>query len=202
MLGHRITAMSDVIVLHATLPRDGGAQRVQRWLHELPYAYRLELERRDPARRLASVCGIELALDGAACVGAAMDVSRLRFPQDGKPVFDDGPSFSVSHTPTRVAVALSTACDVGLDVEDAGNAARDEGLRERLRRWTATEAVLKALGVGVARAGDVRLAPRLDLAILDGQTVCLQAVNLGADVVAHVAGSRPLSRVKVEERRL
>ena len=201
MLGHRITAMSDVIVLHATLPRDGGAQRVQRWLHELPYAYRLELERRDPARRLASVCGIELALDGAACVGAAMDVSRLRFPQDGKPVFDDGPSFSVSHTPTRVAVALSAACDIGLDVEDA-EAAGDDGLRSRLRRWTATEATLKALGAGVARAGHVRLAPRLDLAILDGRTVYLQAVNLGADVVAHVAGSRPLARVQTEERRL
>lgn len=194
--------MSDVIVLHATLPRDGGEQRVQRWLHRLPYAYRLELERREPARRLASVCGIELALAASACLGPAMDLSRLRFPQGGKPTFDNGPSFSVSHTTTRVAVALSPAGDIGLDIEETGDAAGHEGLCTRLRRWTATEATLKALGAGVVRAGDVQLAPGLDRATLDGQTVFLRAVDLGVGVVAHVAASRPLARLHSEERRL
>jgi phosphopantetheinyl transferase len=194
--------MSDVIVLHAMLPRDGGAGRIEWWLKCLPYGYRLELERRDAAQRLASVCGIELALAGAACLGPAMDASRLRFPQGGKPAFDNGPSFSVSHTMTRVAVALSTIGDIGLDVEEAGDAAEDEELCTRLRQWTATEATLKALGVGVARAGDVRLAPRLDRATLDGRTLFLRAVDLGAGAVAHVAGTRSLARVHVEERPL
>src|SRR5512137_2583585 len=108
--------MPDVTILHAPLPFDLPATRAAWLLARLPYARRLELESRDPAARSASLLGLELLLEGVQRLrGRVPELARLSFPQGGKPRLDGGPWFSTSHTASRVAVALSEGCDLGID---------------------------------------------------------------------------------------
>jgi phosphopantetheinyl transferase len=93
-----------------------------------------------------------------------------------------GPDFSISHCEGRVACAVSAGSTVGLDIELESRA----GGRAWLQRWTATEAVLKAAGIGLRSAADVRIdasAATIDglpsryvlvpLALADGLVACL-----------------------------
>ncbi len=192
--------MPGVIVLHALLPPHADDPRVDEWLQRLPYGRRLEIEQRPPLDRLASVLGLELALAGAGCLGAAgLDASRLRFPQGGKPRFEEGPPFSISHTASRVAVAVCRDGEVGLDVEDFDEATAADEARTRLRQWTATEASLKLLGMGLRRAADVRLSARLERASVDGTAVHLQPVGFGPGSIGHVATLEPAAAITVRQ---
>jgi phosphopantetheinyl transferase len=190
--------MSDVMVLHAALPGHLAAGRERHLLARLPYARRLELERRDDAARTTSLLALELLADGIGCLrGGSLDMSSLRFPADGKPFLEGGPSFSVSHSRTRVAVALSDRCGIGIDVEDLVPGRAD---REALERWTAIEATLKALGAGLRQAHQVRFTANLATAELAGVLVHTRGVELEPDCVARIATREPVGTVVVEER--
>ena len=168
--------MPDVTVLHAPLPADLPAPRVALLLAQLPYARRLELESRDPAARSASLLGVELLLEGVLRLrGGALDLARLSFPQDGKPMLDGGPWFSISHAESRIAVALSDRCDLGIDLEEYSAARPD---RAALQRWTATEATLKAVGLGVRYAREVRIDEQFATAQLREQPcICARSTS-------------------------
>jgi len=191
--------MHDVIVLHAT--RAGASDGAgERWLLErLPYAYRLELERREAAARSASLQGLGLLAAGVLRLRQApLDFSRLYFPDGGKPSLEGGPRFSISHSVGRVAVALSERHELGLDLEDVGTRGRS---RHELEQWTAVEATLKVIGAGLRRSPEVRLAPDLATAELGGIEVHLRPVTLAADCVATLATREPVGRVEAEEVR-
>src|SRR5215218_7595245 len=156
------------IVLHGTL----ASARAWNWraglLQALPYAKRLQLEARDGVGRNAGLAGIALALLGAerclpqsenASLRGAMAplqgdrkllprIADLAFPLDGKPAFAAPPYFSISHSALRVCCALSPDADLGIDMEMFDGTAGEEG-RQRLHRWTAIEATLKAAGQGL-----------------------------------------------------
>jgi 4'-phosphopantetheinyl transferase len=94
----------------------------------------------------------------------------------GKPVIAGNVHFNVSHSADLVVMALSTDCDVGVDVERRREIDRVDQLRRRwltepereevdrlsssgtsvsdafLRIWTLKEARLKALGIGISGA--------------------------------------------------
>ena len=95
--------------------------------------------------------------------------SRLvRYNEHGKPFFEDGPFFSISHCKEAIAVVVAEE-PVGIDVESIRKA--DDSLIERVmnesekeqldgvegiqkdrlftRLWTQKEAVVKALGTGL-----------------------------------------------------
>lgn len=182
--------MGHVMVLHSPLAVPFDAERAAWLLERLPYGRRLELERRSADARASSLRALELLIEGVTRLrGATLELSRLRFPEGGKPVIEGGPWFSVSHSASRVAVALSDACEVGFDVEDAAA----PGLqRERLDRWTAIEAVLKAAGAGMRRSRDVRLADDLATAGLDDRAFFLQHVTIAADCIAQLATPVPV----------
>jgi hypothetical protein len=187
--------MSDVIVLHAGREGQGAPGLEQALLERLPYAYRLDLERRDEASRLASLLGLYLLAEGVLCLrGSAFDPSRLRFPQGGKPFLEGGPHFSISHSACRVAVALSDRHGLGLDIEDVGANGRS---RAELERWTAVEASLKALGSGLRRSIEVCLSPDLATAEFAGAIVHLRPLPLAPDCVATLATREPVGRVEV-----
>lgn len=193
----KIGAMSDVIVLHAARSGQGAPSLEQALLERLPYAYRLELERRDPAVRSASLHGLRLLAEGFLRTrGAALDPSRLRFPEGGKPSLEGGPYFSISHSACRVAVALSERHELGVDIEEAGTHGRS---RAELERWTAVEASLKALGAGLRRSAEVRLSPDLSTAEMAGALLHLRSVTLAADCIATLATREPVGRVEVRE---
>ena len=187
--------MSDVIVLHAARAGQGAADIELNSLERLPYAYRLDLERRDVASRSASLLGLHLLAEGILRIrGSAFDPSRLRFPQGAKPSLEGGPHFSISHSACRVAVALSDRHDLGLDIEDVGAHGRN---REELERWTAVEAALKALGSGLRRSAEVCLSPDLATAEFAGAIVHLRPLPLAPDCVATLATREPVGRVEV-----
>jgi phosphopantetheinyl transferase len=176
--------MFQVTVLHAPLDGPLEAGREAWLLERLPYARRLELERREASARAASLHGLELLRFGFEHLrGHALEMPALRYPAGGKPALAGGPCFSTSHSGTRVVVALGEQCEVGVDVEDLAPDA-DES---RLGRWTAVEATLKAAGAGLRRAGDVRLAPDLASARLGSEEYRLQRVTLAPGCIAHLA---------------
>jgi len=181
--------MNEVLILHSSLAGARGDARADALLMRLPYARRLELARRGPDARLASLAGVALALAGAARLrGRPVEPGQLKFPASGKPGFADGPCFSVAHSLTRVAVAVSEDCELGLDLEDTfGSAPYDAGPTRRLERWTAIEAALKAVGAGLRSADQLRMAEDLATASLGGIDINLQRVEIEADCVARLA---------------
>jgi phosphopantetheinyl transferase len=193
--------MSAVIVLHAALPGHFGAALDAMLLPRLAYARRLQLERCDAVARRASLAAIDLLMQGAVRLGTGrFDPARIVFPDGGKPYVEDGPRFSISHCTARVAVALSSCCELGIDVEDAIGTPQGRDLQlSRLERWTATEAALKAAGLGLRSAGQVVLAPGLATAQVGEVKVQLRSLSLREGVVACLASIGPFARVSVEE---
>jgi phosphopantetheinyl transferase len=190
--------MCDVMVLHAALTGRLEAVRDAALLDRLPYAYRLGLEQRDARARSASLLALRLLAEGVLRQrGSALDVAQLRFPAGGKPSLDGGPWFSISHSATRVAVAVSGHCDLGIDLEDLGAPGRDQ---VALARWTAIEATLKAVGAGLRQSGEVSLSPDQATAQLAGAQVCTRPLLLAPGCVATLATREPVRRVVVEER--
>ena len=191
--------MGRVIVLQAEIARDPDPRTERELLERLPYARRLELERREVAARRASLVAVGLVLRGASrLLGRKVDVGALRFPQDGKPWCRDGPCFSVSHTARRVAVALSMDCELGIDLEDVP-AERTSGgeTLARLEQWTATEATLKAAGLGLRDVRHVDFDVDRATATCQGATYFVQRLDLAPDVVSALATATPTESVLV-----
>lgn len=192
--------MHPVMVLHAALPGHLDAARAAALLERLPYARRLELDRREAKDRHASLFALDVVLSGAARLrGRVVPPGQLRFPQDGKPHLEGGPFFSLSHSRTRVAVALGEGCEVGIDVEDVLPAAPGGRARGALERWTATEAALKAAGAGLRAVARVRLATDLTSAEFAGTRIHLARLDLGPGWVASLATLDRVGSVIVEE---
>jgi hypothetical protein len=193
--------MTQVLLLHAALTGADATGAGTELLARLPYAQRLELERRDVAARTASLAGIALVLEGARRLHArTAQVNRLRFPLGGKPSLHGGPHFSVSHSRLRVGVALCGSGEVGLDLEDlpGGSAGRGAGVGS-LEQWTAVEAALKFAGAGLREAGDVHLSEDLAVARLAGALFHLRPLLLAPGCVACLATGSPVSQLTVEE---
>jgi hypothetical protein len=192
--------MHQVLILHAPLAGAVEDVRADALLMRLPYARRLELVRREPAARLASLAGVALALEGASRLhGRPVMPGQLEFPVGGKPGLAGGPSFSIAHSAARVAVAVSADCEVGLDLEDVIANAHDEASAlRRLQRWTAIEAALKAVGNGLQSVGRLRMADDLSSAAFDGFELNLHAVEIEAGCVARLATQGRFVQVRVE----
>jgi 4'-phosphopantetheinyl transferase len=122
----------------------------------------------------------------------------------GKPVIDGAPPFSLSHSHDVAVLAISNGGNVGVDVEARRPRARLDRLAARvlserelaqwssaspehqldafLRAWTAKEAYLKALGLGLVR-------PLLDVPVEpEGWTVLSYAPSPGALASVAVEG--------------
>lgn len=189
--------MCEVMVLHAQLSGLAGATDASSLLQRLPYAYRLELERRDAAARSASLAALHLLAQGVQRLrGAPLDLKQLRVPEGGKAFLDGGPWFSISHSAVRAAVAVSEHCEVGLDIEELDTPGMGHA---DLERWTAIEATLKALGAGLRRAREVRLSSDLARGELGEAVVHTQPLVLAPDCVARLATRVPVRKVVVVE---
>ncbi len=187
--------------MHARLREGTVPEALALLMARLPYAKRLDLERREPGARSASLAGLWLALEGAARLrGRTADVASLRFPADGRPQLAGGPFFSISHGRTHVAAAVCESLEIGFDLEEAdAGPGSSHGVREKLQRWTATEAALKAAGRGLREARAVELDALLATATLAGARYWLSPVAIAAGVVAHLAAPAAVESVEVVE---
>jgi hypothetical protein len=180
--------MSTAIVLHASLP---AGLRDMRWeaplLQALPYARRLQLEGRSAPRRQASLAGIALALLGVEQLAGRCFAPRdFSFPLGEKPVLRAGPDFSVSHSVRHVACCLVVGVACGIDIEDLPPDIDSAGT-EKLRRWTATEAVLKAAGRGIRSVNDVSLDDAGQFGVVGAGRYELQPITSASGWIGHVA---------------
>ncbi len=180
--------MTAGIILHAPLQ---AAPHSVEWqdalLQALPYARRLQVTSRAEAAQRATLGGLALALVAAERIAArAFSPRAFLFAQDGKPRLEAGPYFSVSHAESRVAVAASATLDLGLDIEDClqdHNAAE----AQKLKRWTATEAVLKARGLGLRDLSEITLDASLAFGAVRAERYELQLLDAIPGVIGHVA---------------
>lgn len=185
-----IRAVKTAILLHARLRPDAEPPWANQLLEALPYGRRLRLEWRPAPSRWSSVAGLALALWGAARLrGSAPEPNTFLGGDDEKPRFREGPAFSVAHAGDHVACLVAEGVEVGLDFEVRPE---QDAPFERLRRWTATEAVLKAAGRGLRAFDEVRLEPDTHLARLDDARFLLEVAPLGPALVGHVASTLPL----------
>jgi 4'-phosphopantetheinyl transferase len=162
--------------------------------------------RRGTRDRYVVAHGATRAILGAALGEAPHDIAFGRRcvhcgdPDHGKPVVDGAPSFSLSHSGAVGVLALSPA-NVGVDVETVRPRARLDRLARRvlddaafaewgtqpdaerltafLRAWTAKEAYLKAVGLGLVRP------LRTVRVVRDGWAI--ESFVPGRDAVASVA---------------
>ncbi|GAA4203835.1 4'-phosphopantetheinyl transferase superfamily protein [Actinocatenispora rupis] len=147
-----------------------AAERAERLLSDAEVE-RAGRFRSEPARRLFVVSRAVQRVVGAARLGVPVgDVvidRTCRLCADtghGKPSYAGRPEldFSVSHSGTLVALALSAECRVGLDVEEADRRATTANLTDRvltaderasglpfLTLWTRKEATVKLTGHGL-----------------------------------------------------
>ena len=87
---------------------------------------------------------------------------------------------------TRVACCARAGAVCGIDIEDLP-AAADAATVQTLRRWTATEAVLKAMGLGLRAANEVAVDDAIAWGSMRGERFALQALTELPGVVGHIA---------------
>jgi phosphopantetheinyl transferase len=194
-----------LILYHSDLRGQWPEAAARSLAGRLPYGKRLEVAALS-ARAAATLAGVALALRALARVtGRACGASELAFPQHGKPRLrraplaagqpggrasappgSDGPDFSISHSGHWVGCAAVARGLVGFDLESGSEARHAE--------WAAREAALKACGLGVAHAREVRLH--------DGHATCLErtlyarALGLFPGAAACVMTSLAIGRVE------
>ena len=150
-------------------------------------------------------------------LGHALGVDAAVVPvwreQSGRPRVGDGAIHtSISHADAWVALAVSNAGPVGVDIEPlarlgmlaeiAGSICHpreataldgcepDRRDRELLALWVRKEALLKAAGVGLSREMSTFLAPEGENLLAPGssETTCLRMLDAGPRCIASVAG--------------
>jgi 4'-phosphopantetheinyl transferase len=121
----------------------------------------------DQARYLAAHALVRLVLGesvGAPAADLVFDRTCRCGEQHGKPVLPGGPGFSLTHAGDLVGVAVHPGGPVGLDVEQVRELADLTAMAEHVRSpretvtdadaffalWTRKEALLKAVGTGLA----------------------------------------------------
>ncbi len=188
--------MTDAIILHASLRLPLASPPWQEpLLQALPYAHRLELERRESAARRASLAGLGLVLLATArMTRQELPPRAFRFPPTGKPRLEGGPCFSLSHSSSQVACIICADTDCGMDLEDVQESADAETVM-KLQRWTATEAALKAAGLGLRAAAQVVLGGSLEFAVVGSERYELQVLQGVPGVIGHVAARKRLTPV-------
>ena len=129
----------------------------------------LPAEQQHRASNLASTVAFCLLRYAMAQVSPATCPNVWLTSAQGKPHLESGPHFNLSHTRHGVAVAISTAQEVGIDLEEVRERpfkftqryftpteqkaveSADDRTDEIIRIWTAKEAAAKCKGTGIDR---------------------------------------------------
>ncbi len=198
--------MSQVLVFYTAVPDELAPATEERALARLSVTHREQLLKRLGRVRTASLAGLSMLV---ACLSAARmdcDLADLQFTPDGKPFWPLGPQFSISHAGLYAGCALAAGANahlsLGFDIEQIRPLKRDVMARMLSAQelaaaqndpvalyhlWSAKEAVVKAVGVGLRKMAQVRIEG--DHARLDDAAWHLHRQVLDADHVACAAVS-------------
>jgi len=91
-----------------------------------------------------------------------------------------------------VACIVCADTDCGIDIEDRLDLAGSP-TATKLQRWTATEAALKAAGLGLRAAGEVALADLLGHASVQNERYELQPLDGVPGVIGYIAARKKLT---------
>jgi 4'-phosphopantetheinyl transferase EntD len=200
-----------MLVHCARVPASLSAELLAKWVDLLPWAPDDGSLARDKGRRrIESLTGMALlASFSLACKLPPLE--SLRRTSLGKPRFPDGPEFSITHAGGFAVCAVAPGGqNVGVDAEPAGRArlqavwqVADEaektalaaGLMTATELWTAKEAVIKAVGAGLADIGCVSVLGRR--ARFRGTTFHLRRFRLKERLVLTVATSQRIAALKI-----
>lgn len=188
---------------YVAVPAQPWKSLEQSWGPRLPPGRLQVVQRlRDPADRNASLLGIALLAVACGEQGRDFDPMELAYPPRGKPTLPAGPDFSIAHAGGLALCICRSVGSIGVDLEPAGAVAAGSlrlalGAPELARvaagefdptaAWVMTEAVLKAVGLGIDAANRVRLGASTAGASVDGRALGLLPVDLGPSHVAWVA---------------
>ena len=180
--------MGNILLIYTKLPQDSDSPLIKQYLAKLPESVAESSYRyRTPARRLEFLAGRWLLQRGLKLIDSRKTLDDIVFSGSdnawGKPFFEDGPFFSISHSRGLVACAISNDQEVGLDVE-AYRPIRPENLRnwftademdviqnavdpetELMQWWTIKEALFKGQGEEASLSDDSEwrlVLPNLD----------------------------------------
>ncbi len=161
-----------------------------------------------PQDQAAALCARLLITRIGQSAGVEAPLDRLRRTAKGKPYFEAGPEFNVSHCRGHVA-AVAGPGPLGVDVEtprglqpeDVKIALRPDEFarikhsaapeRALLDLWTRKEAVLKTLGEGL-HLDPATVAVSGETAVAAGRVLFLRAMPVGLTAVCHAAAFAPL----------
>ena len=123
-------------------------------------------QRREQALRYKHTLGQFCCLKSWLMLQGLMDngqwiMDHWQYNEHGKPYWENGPCFSISHCKQGIAVAIDEQ-PIGIDIEGIRRADQDlikrtmneeerDGMDDRkfTRLWTQKEAIVKAQGVGI-----------------------------------------------------
>jgi phosphopantetheine--protein transferase-like protein len=209
--------MSRVHVFYTAVPDELAQATEEQALARLSVTHREQLVKRLGRVRMASLAGLSMLMAGLSAAEIDRDLADLQFTADGKPFWPRGPHFSISHAGLYAGCALAAGASahssLGFDIEQIRPLRRNVMARmlsaEELasaqddpvamyQLWSAKEAVVKAVGVGLRKMAQVRIEG--DHAHLDDATWHLHRQVIDTDHVACVAVSA--SGIDVQTQRI
>lgn len=196
---------------------------LSKYLHLLPEVERAKILRfRNAEDAYLSLFGKLLLLFGLNDLGLGIqDLKMLSRSADNKPVLElpAGMAFSISHTKGMAAVAVSDNGRVGIDLEAVRRINMAEYnklpfLRQMWTKgeippdpkgfftfWTKCESALKGDGKGfLIDETDVKIFD--EYALVDGRSWYFKEIDLGDDIVCHVASIEKDPDTRIKEIRV
>jgi 4'-phosphopantetheinyl transferase len=202
-----------VYILAANVKNSQDKNAYYTYLNALPVAMQKQLGRykylQDAQR---SLYGKLLLLEGLKQTGNYhLTLDQLLLSRYNKPYFNSGFQFNISHSGNYAVCVVSECCRVGIDIEMV----KKINLSEYRKCWTVAEwqaiiqsdcpektfyyfwtkkeAVIKALGKGLAIPLHEFEVLRQQ-AVVEGETWFFQELHIADEYMAHLATDRPLNR--------
>lgn len=169
-----------------------------------------------PADRQSRIIGKLLLKNALEKLGFSLKLSDLTYNSFGKPIFESGPYFNLSHSETLVICGISPHNKVGVDTEDVCEVdyemyksylssetlhkikESDNPEMEFLRFWTGFEAAVKAEGKGMLIPME-KIRVEKNTYHIEGKIWYVTSLELTENSITSVATDIPEADIEIEK---
>ena len=163
------------------------------------------------------VLGKHLLMAALRAHGFPTNLTALQYTQHGKPYFQDGPDFNISHSDNLVVCVVSGKGKVGIDVEERRNISIDEFSSQFCEEewqaitnatyplymfyhyWTAKESVIKADGRGLTLPLNSLKISASNIILVDNTWWNIRSVDFFNNHACHLASATCVETVELRE---